>query len=178
MTRPGKTDHAMRVAKSGDRSGATRIILLAVVVVAIGFALIQLIPARITNPSKRAEPPWDSPRTRQLSVAACFDCHSNQTRSYWYEKVAPISWWIKNHVDEGRRALNFSEYDPNRHRSGNSIARRVDNGSMPPSYYTWLGRHPDAKLTAAEKADLVAGLEKTYGSAVGVTDRGDRGGNG
>ena len=142
------------------------------------FGLIQLIPSRIHNPSANVEPPWDSPQTRQLAASACFDCHSNRTRSYWYEKVAPISWWIKHHVDDGRQALNFSEYDPNKHRSGSSIGRRVENGSMPPSSYTWLGRHPDAKLSAADKAALVAGLEKTYGSAVGVTDRegGRRGG--
>lgn len=149
--------------------------LLLVVAVVAAFGLIQLVPNRVRNPKVQAEPPWDSPRTRQLAVSACYDCHSNQTRSYWYEKVAPASWWIKNHVDEGRRSLNFSEYDPAHHRGGDSVARRVQNGSMPPSYYTWLGRHPDAKLSASEKADLVAGLEKTYGAAVGVREDGEGG---
>lgn len=158
-----------------SRSSALRIVVT-VVLVGLGLVLlIQLIPNRVSNPPVQAEPPWDSPRTRQLAVRACYDCHSNQTRKFWYESVAPISWWIKNHVDEGRSALNFSEYDPTRHRSGSSIARQVEEGSMPPSNYTWLGRHPDARLSASEKAELIAGLQKTYGSAVGV---GDRGGDG
>ena len=135
-------------------------------VVAI-LLLIQLVPGRVTNPPVKAEPPWDSARTRQLAVAACYNCHSNESKSYWYEHVAPISWWIKGHVTEGRDSFNFSEYDPNRHRSGTSIARTVSGGSMPPGYYTWLWRHPEAKLSAAEKQELIDGLVKTYGAATG-----------
>jgi hypothetical protein len=145
----------------------TRRILIALGLIVVLFGLIQLIPSRITNPPVRAEPAWDSPQTRQLAVTACYDCHSNETRSYWYEKVAPVSWWIKNHVSEGRSSLNFSEWDPNNHRSGTRIAEAVREGSMPPSYYTWLGRHPDAKLTPAQKEALVTGLENTIGPATG-----------
>jgi hypothetical protein len=32
---------------------------------------------------------------------------------------------------------------------------------MPPNYYTWLGLHSNAKLTAAERRDLAAGLTAT-----------------
>ena len=133
-------------------------LLVGVVVI---FGLIQLIPNRVTNPSARHEPPWNSPQTRALAVAACFDCHSNQTRSYWYEKVAPVSWWIKNHVDEGRRRLNFDEWQPGR--GGGRAARTVQRGSMPPSYYTWFGLHSNAKLTAKQKQELAQGLEATLG---------------
>ena len=133
-------------------------LLVGVVVI---FGLIQLIPNRVTNPSARHEPPWNSPQTRALAVAACFDCHSNQTRSYWYEKVAPVSWWIKNHVVEGRRRLNFDEWQPGR--GGGRAARTVQRGSMPPSYYTWFGLHSNAKLTAKQKQELAQGLEATLG---------------
>lgn len=47
---------------------------------------------------------------------------------------------------------------------------------MPPSYYTWFGLHAAANLSAADRAALVAGLEKTMGPAVGVRDRRGRGG--
>ena len=142
-------------------------------VVAI-FGLIQLIPNRISNPPARKEPPWNSPQTLALAKVACFDCHSNQTRSYWYEKVAPISWWIKNHVDEGRAKLNFDEWQPNTGRGGGRAARTVLRGSMPPSYYTWLGRHADANLTPQQKQQLADGLEATLGP--GGFDEGERGG--
>jgi len=141
----------------------SRLILFGVVAIVAVFGLIQLIPSGITHPSARREPAWDSPRTRQLAEAACFDCHSNQTRTFWYEKVAPVSWWIGHHVSEGRHALNLSGWDPANNRGGGRAARTVRNGSMPPNYYTWFGLHSDAKLSAADREALAAGLEKTLG---------------
>ena len=136
--------------------------LLAVV---IAFLAIQLIPARVSNPSTRDEPRWDSARTRKLAVAACFDCHSNQTDVLWFERVAPLSWWIKQHVDEGRSALNFSEWSTHRGEGGGDAAETVTDGSMPPDYYTWLGMHSNANLTAAERKQLADGLRKTFAAA-------------
>ncbi len=39
----------------------------------------------------------------------------------------------------------------------------IEVGSMPPGYYTQFGRHPEAKLTTAEVAELIAGLKATPG---------------
>ena len=142
-------------------------------VVVFLFGLLQLIPIHITRPPVSQEPPWDSPRTRQLAVAACFDCHSNQTRTFWYEKVAPVSWWIGHHVSEGRQALNFSEWNPSRNRGGRRAARVLQSGSMPPGYYTWLGLHGDAKLSPADRQALATGLEKTLGTGTGGSGDGD-----
>jgi mono/diheme cytochrome c family protein len=123
------------------------------------FALIQLVPYRVDNPSVKQEPAWDSAQTRTLAAAACFDCHSNETATYWWEDVAPLSWWITNHVKDGRAALNFSECT--KRRGENDAVETIRNGSMPPSYYTWLGLHSNAKLTAAEKQQLADGLQAT-----------------
>ncbi|HEY7135633.1 MAG TPA: heme-binding domain-containing protein [Acidimicrobiia bacterium] len=144
-------------------------------VVIVGFGLIQLIPYRISNPRVRTSIKWDSARTQQLVVAACYDCHSNETKKPWYASVAPVSWWLKHHVDEGRARLNFSEWDPNHHRGGDQIARTIERGSMPPTYYTWFGLHSNAKLSAADKAALVKGLQNSIGPAVGVPDFGGGG---
>lgn len=124
------------------------------------FGLIQLVPYRVRNHPVTAEPNWDSPRTRELAVAACYDCHSNQTRRYWYEQVAPVSWWIANHVDAGRAALNFSECGVGDEGSGEA-AETVVEGSMPPGYYTWLGLHSNANLNARERRELADGLTAT-----------------
>jgi mono/diheme cytochrome c family protein len=148
-----------------------RRVYVVLVGVAIVFGVMQLFAGHISNPAGRVEPQWDSARTRQLVAAACFDCHSNQTRSRWYEHVAPISWWIQGHVNDGRRRLNFDAWDPKHHRSGADIARTATRGSMPPAYYTWLGLHAAANLTSAQRAELAAGLEKTVGPAVGVRER-------
>jgi len=143
------------------------------------FGLAQLIPIQVTNPPARVEPRWDSPQTRQLVVAACFDCHSNQSRHFWYEDIAPIKWWTANHVSSGRKSLNFDEWNQPQRRAGRA-ASSVTRGRMPPSYYTLFGLHADAKLTAAQKAALAAGLEKTITAdpPPGGLSSGGRGGGG
>jgi hypothetical protein len=120
----------------------------------------------VTHPIERGEPPWDSAQTRRLAVAACYDCHSNQTKSYWYENIAPVSWWVTRHVEDGRRAMNFSTYQ----RLGvpfGDAADLVEKGSMPPGYYTWLGLHPAAKLTPAERKVLADGFRATAARTTG-----------
>jgi hypothetical protein len=135
------------------------LILLTGLGVVVLFGLIQLVPYRVDNPPIQQEPAWDSTRTRELAVAACFDCHSNETRTYWWEDVAPLSWWITNHVQDGRRALNFSECTPGG--GENDASETVRNNSMPPNYYTWLGLHSNAKLSTAQRQQLAAGLSAT-----------------
>jgi hypothetical protein len=124
------------------------------------FGLAQLIPIQVSNAAARIEPRWDSPQTRQLAVAACFDCHSNQSRHFWYEDIAPVKWWTASHVSSGRRVLNFDQWNQPQRAAGRA-ASSMTRGRMPPSYYTWFGLHADAKLTAAQMQALVAGLEKT-----------------
>ncbi len=86
------------------------------VLAAAGFGLLQLVPygRNHTNPPVAAEPAWASAQTRALAVRACFDCHSNETTWPWYSNVAPVSWLIQRDVDEGRRRLNFSEWNTTR----------------------------------------------------------------
>ena len=121
------------------------------------FVLIQFVPYRVDNPPVNQEPACEQhPDPDAPAVAACFDCHSNETQTYWWEDIAPVSWWITNHVKEGRATLNFSECTQGR--AENEAPETIREGSMPPDYYTWLGLHSDAKLTGAEKQELAAGL--------------------
>lgn len=149
---PAPTDHRTRLRH--------RPLLLFLVVAVVGFGLAQLVPLGVTNPSARVEPAWNSPETRRLAVAACFDCHSNQSRHVWYEEVAPVKWWIANHVSEGRQAVNFDEWNRPQPRAVRS-SRTVADTSMPPSYYHWFGLHSTAKLSAADRHTLMAGLDET-----------------
>src|SRR5690348_11375711 len=132
-------------------------IALAVVLVAI-----QLVPygRRHTNPPVRVEPQWDAPATRALAVRACYDCHSNETIWPWYSHVAPMSWLAQRDVDEGRRKVNFSEWDRPQKEAPES-AKAVREGEMPPWFYVAL--HPDARLSAEDTRALIGGLEATLG---------------
>jgi Haem-binding domain len=136
-------------------------VLVVLAVFALAFVLIQLVPYRVSNPPVLQEPGWDSPRTRELAQAACFDCHSNETDPYWFEEIAPVAWLITRDVNEGREELNFSECEPHDSEDGDDAAEVVIEGEMPPSLYTLLWLHPEAELTDAERQELATGLART-----------------
>lgn len=134
--------------------------VLAVVLVVL--VLIQLVPGRNhQNPPVTGTPKWDSPRTEELFKRACNDCHSNETVWPWYSNVAPVSWLINLDVKVGRSKFNVSEWGRPGKNEGEEAAAETRDGKMPPWFY--LPAHPEAKLTAAEKDELVKGLVATFG---------------
>ncbi len=162
---------ARRIEKHGESGGMSEAIAvcsyIALASVAT-FALIQAVPygKDHTNPdnyNRQYEPNWDSAATRDLTVRACYGCHSNEVEYPSYSKIAPISWMVASHVSEGRDALNFSTVgkSSNVGRKLGDAVEVIQEGSMPPSYYTHFGKHPEAKLTPAEKQQLIAGLSAT-----------------
>jgi hypothetical protein len=125
------------------------------------FVLLQLVPygRAHDNPPVVQEPNWDSPETRALAVRACYDCHSNESVWPWYSNVAPISWLVQRDVDEGRQHLNFSEWGSGREAERErELVEVVSEGEMPPAIY--LLQHSNARLTDAEKQQLIDGLMK------------------
>ena len=130
----------------------------------LGLVAIQLVPygRDHTNPPVRQQPGWDSARTYELARRACFDCHSNETTWPWYTNVAPVSWLTQRDVVKGRRELNFSEWD-RRQKDADEWAKAVRKGEMPPWFYTVP--RPHTRLTAADRADLIRGLDVSFGRA-------------
>ena len=121
------------------------------------FTGIQFIPAARTNPPVEYHVAWDSPRTQELFYRACADCHSHETRWPWYSRVAPVSWLVAKHVRDGRLDMNISVEDEV------DVTEAVDEirkGEMPPADYKLM--HPEARLSEAEKAELISGLKKTF----------------
>ena len=133
------------------------------VAVALGlFATMQLVPygRAHSNPAVVEEPAWDSPRTRELAVRACFDCHSNETTWPAYADVAPFSWVLEHDVEVGRSVFNVSDWTrpyPLAEEAGAAVLCR----DMPPRSY-WI-MHREAQLTAAEIEELARGLDATFG---------------
>jgi hypothetical protein len=135
-------------------------IIFFVFVLVLLFGLIQLVPygRDHTNPPITSEPAWDSPATRTLAKTACFDCHSNESVWPQYASIAPISWLIYRDVMVGRSRLNFSEWNTQQRGAG-EIAEVIQGGEMPPLIY--LPMHPKARLTSAQKQQLIIGLQNS-----------------
>jgi hypothetical protein len=120
--------------------------------------LLQLVPygRDHTNPPVTQDAPWPDGRARELATAACYDCHSNQTRWPPESFVAPFSWLLARDVEQGRAALNFSTWDED-DGEADDAADAVADAEMPPRRYVLA--HPDAALSEAERQVLIGALE-------------------
>jgi len=138
--------------------------------------LVQLVPygRDHTNPPVTRDAPWPGGPARELATAACYDCHSNQTRWPPQSHVAPFSWLLTRDVEQGRDELNFSTWDSD-DGGADDAADAVAEASMPPRRYVLV--HPDAALSEAERQVLVDALE-AMDRARGGRDDGDRSGQG
>lgn len=129
--------------------------------------LLQLVPygRNHTNPAVIAEPNWNSLQTRAYFYRACANCHSNETAWPWYSNIAPLSWVIQSHVDEGRTKFNVSQWGMGKKTEGREAAKLVQEGEMPLPIYLFL--HPEAHLSAQEKQEFIQGLIATFGGEAG-----------
>jgi hypothetical protein len=98
---------------------------------------------------------------QQILVISCYDCHSDNTNYPFYSNIQPFAWWLGNHVKDGKKHLNFSQfgsYPADKQRKKlKEIIEEVEDGEMPLSSYI-LG-HPEARLKANEKALLLTWAE-------------------
>ncbi|MCO5185632.1 MAG: heme-binding domain-containing protein [Anaerolineae bacterium] len=139
-----------------------KIVLILVIGGAALFIVAQLVPfgRAHDNPPVVQEPNWDSAETRALAQTACFDCHSNESVWPWYSNIAPVSWMVQHHVDEGREYLNFSDWGQClRGEEAEELAEVIREGEMPVSSYLVL--HSEARLSDADKEALAQGLLAT-----------------
>ena len=97
---------------------------------------------------------------------SCYDCHSNNTVYPWYAEIQPLGWWLDNHIKDGKRGLNFSEFTSYRirrqYKRFEDINELVKKDEMPLDSYLWI--HKYAKLNEHQKlaiADWVTALRDT-----------------
>ena len=109
----------------------------------------------------------------QIMKGACYDCHSNQTEYPWYAEIQPVGWWLNDHVTDGKRHLNFSDFTratiARQNHKFEEIVETVEEGEMPLPSYTWLGLHPKGNLSEQQKTEIInwakwqmADLKKQY----------------
>lgn len=124
----------------------------------LAFIIIQFIrPAKnkageISNNdiSKLYPVPED---VQSILKTSCYDCHSNNTVYPWYAEIQPVAWWLNNHIEDGKKDLNFSEFASYRirrqYKKLEEINDLVKKDEMPLDSYLWI--HKNAKLSEQQK---------------------------
>ncbi|MBK5208863.1 MAG: heme-binding domain-containing protein [Flavobacteriaceae bacterium] len=141
-----------------------KIIVIFIVVVFVG---IQFIPTTRNQSVLTLQTDFNNTfevpnNVQQILKISCYDCHSNNTNYPWYNKIQPASWLLENHIKEGKKELNFSEfgtYSKRRQKSKlKAVINQIKDDEMPLYSYTLI--HKDAKLSERNKKDLIDWLSK------------------
>jgi len=134
-------------------------LLWIVIGLAVIFAGLQTFNPAHVNPPVKADfiaatkPPDGVAKSLR---AACYDCHSDETRWPFYSRIAPVSWLIASDVDEGRKHLNFSEWSSDATKAAKNLDRInevIDYKEMPLTKYTLI--HADARLSDAQRKEIL-----------------------
>ena len=129
----------------------------AVILLILLFVAAQFIRPDLTNPPTDAAqtlaatepPPGD---VDIILTRSCNDCHSNNTQYPWYSKITPSNWFLADHITDGRRHLNLSEWGTysakKRAKKYKEICEMVQTREMPLPSYLWL--HGESALSDAD----------------------------
>ncbi len=135
-----------------------KILKIIALILLIAFIGIQFIPIERNHSEILPEADFilvnNTPENiGNLLKVSCYDCHSNNTKYPWYNKIQPIAWFLEDHIIEGKKELNFSEWDEYSNRRKNSklksIISQIRDDEMPLFSYTLI--HGDAKFSESEK---------------------------
>lgn len=137
----------------------------AAIVFVLTFIAVQFVrPARTNPPSPAAASLLRQapPQVASILDRSCRDCHSNDTRWPWYSGIAPLSWGLVSHVNEGRDNFNYSEWtsydEDDQDKFLGAMCNLTKRGRMPLPSYLWI--HRGAKLSADDVAAICSWTEK------------------
>ena len=127
------------------------------------FISVQFVRPNKANPPVKEADAIEShvrvtPEVAGIFERACKDCHSHQTEWPWYARIAPVSWYVADHVEHGRREMNFSVWSTyDRERADwllGAMCMTAERGLMPLASYTRL--HHPAELSPGDRQTLCA----------------------
>lgn len=131
------------------------------------FLIMQVIqPVRNIDygqvPSSDISKVYQIPENVQSILrTSCYDCHSNSTDYPVYGYIQPFSFFLENHIREGKKELNFNEWGHYSQRKQSNKLDAVENQikqrKMPLSSYLYL--HHDAKLSDEKIKEIVDWIE-------------------
>jgi hypothetical protein len=141
---------------------------------ALFLIFIQMIQPKRTNPSVSPSKSLSAhvavpEAVRSALMRACGDCHSNRTVWPWYGQVAPFSWVVTDDVNQGRRHMNFDNWEAlESPKQANDrlidICSEIKQKGMPPFSYRLL--HKDKELKTEQIKSICEWSNSFRGSEV------------
>lgn len=152
-----------------------RLLVILFVITLISFVVLQFFQPeknKSTDTSnlifKHEQVPAD---VEVILTNACLDCHSDNTKSVWYDRISPVSWMLSNHINDGKKELNFSEWgtfdDYDKIGALEDIRQEIERSTMPLKSYILM--HPEAKLSEEQRKSLLAWIGKKSEAIVNKT---------
>ena len=121
---------------------------------------IQVVPVDRSNPPAKLEIPAPA-EVHSLLERSCYDCHSNRTQWPWYSYVAPVSWFVVDHVHDGRQDLNLTEWPAMDNEAQQfylvEMKKMIEGDEMPLRSYLLL--HWSARLSDEDRETLLAWID-------------------
>ena len=112
----------------------------------------------VTAFETETQPPAE---VKKILKTACYDCHSANTVYPWYNNIAPVSYWLADHIEEGKEHLNFSDWEnydaKKKDHKLEELIEEVKEGKMPLNEYTWT--HAAADLSEEQIIALLSWAE-------------------
>ena len=135
--------------------------------VLIGLGIILII-IQFIRPDKNESNDFTNDITTKYPVpedvnhllqVSCNDCHSNKTEYPWYANVQPVAWWLNDHVVDGKKHLNFSDFTKMplfvQNHKFEEVVEMVEKKEMPLPSYTNLGLHSEANLSDEQRTKII-----------------------
>jgi mono/diheme cytochrome c family protein len=136
----------------------------------VSILILVLVLIQFIQPKKNQSKDYTNDISTEIKIpkevqeiikTSCADCHSNKTVYPWYNNIAPISWFLASHVNEGKEHLNFSEWTEYNNRQKNHILKKmkeeIEEGEMPLFSYTLI--HKNATLNKQQRASFLNWLK-------------------
>ncbi|MFT5103214.1 MAG: hypothetical protein ACI86C_000866 [Candidatus Latescibacterota bacterium] len=113
----------------------------------LAFVVVQFIRPDKNSEGYETVMTFESETKPSKQLAAvlkenCYDCHSGQTRYPWYSEIAPASYWLSDHIKDGKKHFNVSEWEgyslKKKEHKLEELIEMVEEGEMPLDSYTWI----------------------------------------
>jgi hypothetical protein len=115
-------------------------------------ALIALVIIQFIRPEKNVGDYSDiaafeaetkpSKEVKAILKNNCYDCHSNSTVYPWYAEIAPFSFFLADHVEEGKEHLDLANWESyslkKKDHKLDELIEEVEEGEMPLESYTLI----------------------------------------